>query len=89
MKAFLAVLLVLVFACLAFTSAAVAQPYSPEITPAAQPASTHVVVYSTIANSNDLLYVPVNSSNVQAYPVWHVYLFGSGSFAFKANGTTV
>lgn len=89
MKAFLAVLLVLVFACMAFSSAGVAQPYSPEVATASQPASGHVVVYSTIANSNDLLYIPVNSTNVQAYPVWHVYLFGSGSFSFKANGTTV
>lgn len=78
------VLLVLVCSSISF-----AQPYSPQVATASQPASSHVVVYSTIGNSNDLLYIPVNSTNVQAYPVWHVFLFGSGSFSFTANGTTV
>ena len=44
---------------------------------AATPASPHVVIYSTYDNSSEYLYVPVNSSGLQAYPDWHVFLYGS------------
>jgi len=57
---------------------------------AASPApSSHVIVYSTDGSGNELLYVPVNSSGITVYPDWHVYLYGSGSFDFSANGSTV
>ena len=51
--------------------------------------SPHVIVYSTLNGGNQDLYVPVNSSGDQVYPDWHVYLYGSGHFAFLINGTTV
>jgi hypothetical protein len=56
---------------------------------AATPASPHVIVYSTFDNSSEYLYVPVNSSGLQAYPDWHVFLYGSGKFDFLVNGSTV
>ncbi|EQB70775.1 MAG: hypothetical protein AMDU1_APLC00047G0016 [Thermoplasmatales archaeon A-plasma] len=56
---------------------------------ASSPPSGHVVVYSSDPGSNDLLYVPVNSSGSQAYPDWHIFLYGSGSFSFLVNGTTM
>lgn len=33
--------------------------------------------------------MPVNSSGITVYPDWHVYLYGSGSFQFMVNGSTV
>ena len=56
---------------------------------AAAPVSPHVMVYSTYDNSSEYLYVPVNSSGLQAYPDWHVFLYGSGKFDFLVNGSTV
>lgn len=56
---------------------------------AAAPVSPHVLVYSTYDNSSEYLYVPVNSSGLQTYPDWHVFLYGSGSFSFMVNGTTM
>jgi len=51
--------------------------------------SPHVTVYSTYGSSNQELYVPVNTSGTEAYPDWHVYLYGAGSFDFSVNGSTV
>ena len=56
---------------------------------AAAPVSPHVMIYSTYDNSSEYLYVPVNSSGLQAYPDWHVFLYGSGKFDFLVNGSTV
>jgi hypothetical protein len=56
---------------------------------ASAPPSPHVTVYSTYGSSNQDLYVPVNSSGIQVYPDWHVYLYGQGSFDFSINGSTV
>ncbi len=50
--------------------------------------SPHVTIYSTYGTNNEYLFVPVNSSGIQVYPDWHVYLYGSGSFIFSINGTT-
>lgn len=57
--------------------------------PMTSPTSQHVTVYSTDAGSNDILYIPVNSTGTQAYPDWHLFLYGSGSFNFIVNGSTV
>ena len=51
--------------------------------------SPHVIVYSTLNGGNQDLYVPVNSSGDQVYPDWHIYLYGSGHFSFRMNGSTV
>jgi len=51
--------------------------------------SPHVIVYSTLNGGNQDLYVPVNSSGDQVYPDWHIYLYGSGHFSFRINGSTV
>lgn len=56
---------------------------------ASVPPSPHVIVYSTLNQSNQELYVPVNSSGIQVYPDWHIYLYGSGHFTFQINGSTV
>ena len=56
---------------------------------ASSPASPNVEVYSTYDNSSEYLYVPVNSSGIQVYPDWHVYLYGSGKFDFFVNGISV
>ena len=51
--------------------------------------SQHVSIYSTFSGKNEELYVPVNSSGILVYPDWHIYLYGSGSFTFSANGTII
>ena len=56
---------------------------------ASTPPSSHVTIYSTFNSKNQDLYVPVNSSGIEVYPDWHVYLYGSGSFDFLINGSTV
>ena len=56
---------------------------------ASAPPSPHVTIYSTYKSSNQDLYVPVNSTGLQVYPDWHVYLYGQGSFDFTINGSTV
>ena len=56
---------------------------------ASAPPSPHVTVCSTYKSSIQDLYVPVNSSGIQVYPDWHVYLYGSGNFDFSVNGSTV
>ena len=53
---------------------------------ASQP-SQHVLSYSTYGSSNEELYVPVNSTGLNVYPDWNIYLYGSGSFTFEVNGT--
>lgn len=55
---------------------------------ASQP-SQHVLIYSTYGSSNEELYVPVNSTGLNVYPDWNIYLYGSGSFTFEVNGTVV
>ena len=71
-------------------SASVASPM-PVNTPAVSSGSTseHVSIYSTFSGKNEDLYVPVNSSGILVYPDWHIYLYGSGSFTFSSNGTTI
>ena len=56
---------------------------------ASTPPSPHVTIYSTYKSSNQDLYIPVNSTGIQVYPDWHVYLYGQGSFDFSINGSTV
>ena len=51
--------------------------------------SSHLVVYSTCKNSNITINIPVNSTGLQVYPVWHIQFFGSGSFTFSVNGSIV
>jgi len=60
---------------------------SPEI--ATGSTSQHVSIYSTFSGKNEELYVPVNSSGILVYPDWHIWLYGSGSFTFSSNGTTI
>ncbi len=56
---------------------------------ATSPVSPHVMVYSTYDSSSEYLYVPVNSTGQYAYPDWHIFLYGSGSFRFSVNGSNV
>lgn len=51
--------------------------------------SVHVVIYSTYSGSQYDIYVPVNSTGVAVYPVWHIQLYGKGSFSFIVNSTQV
>ncbi|MDS0257728.1 hypothetical protein ApAK_08660 [Thermoplasmatales archaeon AK] len=51
--------------------------------------SGHVVIYSTYSGSDQELFVPVNSSGIEVYPDWHIYLLGSGSFDFSVNGSVI
>ena len=51
--------------------------------------SVHVVIYSTYSGSQYDIYVPVNSTGVSVYPVWHIQLYGKGSFSFIVNSTQV
>ena len=60
---------------------------SPEV--ATGSTSQHVSIYSTFSGKNEELYVPVNSSGILVYPDWHIWLYGSGSFTFSSNGTTI
>ena len=62
---------------------------SPEIASSSGSTSQHVSIYSTFSGKNEDLYVPVNSSGILVYPDWHIYLYGSGSFTFSSNGTTI
>ena len=48
-----------------------------------------MIVYSSDAGSNEQLYVPPNSTGLDVYPDWHIYLYGQGSFTFSVNGTAV
>lgn len=58
----------------------------PDIQMAASP---HVTIYSTLPNSPYALLVPLNSSGAAVYPVWHIQLYGKGSFSLSVNGTVV
>ena len=49
--------------------------------------SPHIQIYSTYGTNNEELFVPVNSSGINVYPDWHIYLYGSGAFTFSVNGT--
>lgn len=51
--------------------------------------SPHVQIYSSLPGSSDLLYVPLNSTGVPTYPVWHIYLYGVGPFQLSVNGNVV
>ena len=62
---------------------------SPEIASSSGSTSQHVSIYSTFSGKNEELYVPVNSSGILVYPDWHIWLYGSGSFTFSSNGTTI
>ena len=57
---------------------------SPEIASSSGSPSQHVSIYSTFSGKNEELYVPVNSSGILVYPDWHIWLYGSGSFAFSS-----
>ena len=57
--------------------------------PANSTTPSHILIYSTYGNSNEELFVPANSSGLDVYPVWHIHLYGSGSFNMKVNGSTV
>ena len=74
-------------------SAAVGQSSVPGNLPAASASngstSQHISIYSTFSGKNEELYVPVNSSGILVYPDWHIWLYGSGSFTFSSNGTTI
>ena len=74
-------------------SAAVGQSSVPGNLPAVSASngstSQHVSIYSTFSGKNEELYVPVNSSGILVYPDWHIWLYGSGSFTFSSNGTTI
>ena len=62
---------------------------SPEAASSSGSPSQHVSIYSTFSGKNEELYVPVNSSGILVYPDWHIWLYGSGSFTFSSNGTTI
>ena len=62
---------------------------SPEAASGSSSTSQHVSIYSTFSGKNEELYVPVNSSGILVYPDWHIWLYGSGSFTFSSNGTTI
>ena len=62
---------------------------SPEMASSSGSTSQHVSIYSTFSGKNEELYVPVNSSGILVYPDWHIWLYGSGSFTFSSNGTTI
>ncbi len=62
---------------------------SPAIASSSGSTSQHVSIYSTFSGKNEELYVPVNSSGILVYPDWHIWLYGSGSFTFSSNGTTI
>lgn len=55
----------------------------------AQTPSPHVQIFSTYGSGSQELYVPVNSSSIDVYPDWHIFLFGTGPFTFAVNGTVV
>ena len=74
------------------SSAAIPSPVpgnSPAIASSSGSTSQHVSIYSTFSGKNEELYVPVNSSGILVYPDWHIWLYGSGSFTFSSNGTTI
>ena len=62
---------------------------SPAVSSSNGSTSQHVSIYSTFSGKNEELYVPVNSSGILVYPDWHIWLYGSGSFTFSSNGTTI
>ena len=51
--------------------------------------SQHVQIESSISGGSEILAVPVNSSGLDVYPVWSIYLFGQGNFNFMVNGISV
>ncbi len=51
--------------------------------------SRHVVVFSTCTAGEEDLFVPVNSTGLLVYPVWHIQFIGSGSFSLSVNGSVV
>ena len=61
----------------------------PATSPSSGSTSQHVSIYSTFSGKNEELYVPINSSGILVYPDWHIWLYGSGSFTFSSNGTTI
>lgn len=51
--------------------------------------SPHVNIYSSLRGSPYLLDVPVNSSDISVYPIWHINMYGIGAFSFSVNGHVV
>ena len=49
--------------------------------------SPHLAIYSEYSNSHEILSVPVNSSGLDIYPNWTIFLYGSGSYTLSMNGS--
>ena len=76
------VVLLLSLAIAANTSAAI-----PNTGPPSASAIQPIFVLSSISGSAQELYVPLNSTGVEAYPDWNITFLQSGSFSIVYNGS--
>lgn len=45
-----------------------------------------VQIYTSLNGTNEYLYLPANSSSLNAYPIWHVSIYPSESFSIYVDG---
>ena len=50
------------------------------------PHTPQVQVYSSLNNTNQYLFIPLNSSGLNAYPEWHISIFSSQNYELYVNG---
>lgn len=48
-----------------------------------------ILIYSSISGGSQYLYVPDNSSGIQAYPDWTITFLQAGSYSITYNGSTL
>ena len=63
-----------------------AESYDPS---AAGQGTQGILIYSSIPGGSQYLYVPDNSSGIQAYPDWTITFLQSGSYRIVYNGSTL
>jgi hypothetical protein len=63
-----------------------AESYDPN---AAGQGAQGILIYSSIPGGSQYLYVPDNSSGIQAYPDWTITFLQSGSYRIVYNGSTL
>ncbi|MHB1439996.1 MAG: hypothetical protein ACYCSO_05160 [Cuniculiplasma sp.] len=62
---------------------------NPEVASSQGTTSRHVVIFSACTGATESIFVPVNSTGLQVYPIFHVRLYGVGHFNWAVNGSLV
>ena len=61
-------------------------PLVPTSSASGMPRTPQVQVYTSLNDTNQYLFMPLNSSGLNAYPDWHISIFSSQNYELYING---